>query len=225
MTHKFCCSNAAGQWMFGKKGNYIVMKNAINLDRFRYSPEISKEIRKIYNIENCKIIGHVGRMETPKNHIFLLNVFKLVNESHPETRLMLIGDGSLCPQIEELYIKMGLADKVLHIKNCSCVEKLLQAMDVFVFPSLWEGLGIVLIEAQASGLKCVVSEAVNDEVCLTELIEKYSLEETTEMWAENIWNAICRTSVRSSDQYIKQLKAAGYDAADAAKKLQDLYRE
>lgn len=225
ITHKFCCSNAAGQWMFGKKGNYSVMKNAIFLDKFRYSPELSKQIHMELGIENCKIIGHVGRMETPKNHIFLLNIFKSIITSHPEARLMFVGDGSLSFKITDTAKEMGLTDKIIHIKDCDCVEKMLQAMDVFVFPSLWEGLGIALIEAQASGLNCVVSDVINDEVCVTDLVEKHSLKDTADSWAEYIWAAACKSDSRSSDKYIELLRAAGYDVVYAARKLQDLYTE
>lgn len=223
ITHKFCCSEAAGQWMFGKNGNYLIMKNAISLNKFQYSPIMAKQIRQKYDIENCKVIGHIGRMETPKNHMFLLDIFKVINTLHPQTKLMLIGEGSLTPKIRQTYKKMGLDDKVIHIPICDCVEKILQAMDVFLFPSLWEGLGIVLIEAQASGLNCIVSDAINDEVCVTDLIEKHSLEDSAELWAEYTWKAACKSNIRSSDKYIELLKTAGYDIIDAAQKMQNIY--
>lgn len=224
IDYKLACSLKAGKWMFGDTGNVKVLKNAIDLEKYRFNYIRAIDLRKKLKLENLKVIGHVGRFEKQKNHIFLLKVFKKMHEIDPNTRLLLVGDGTLGEKIEIEYKKMDLNDVVIRIKECDYVNEILQVMDVFVFPSLWEGLGISLVEAQASGLKCIVSDIIKEEVCVTNLIEKYSLLGSKEIWVEAIKRELDKeTNKRDSTKYIEQLRNNGYDIKEATKILQDIY--
>lgn len=225
VTDRVSCSEAASRWMFGSTKKSKVLKNAINVEKYRFSNTIADEIKKEYRLENKLVIGHIGRMEKPKNHSFLLKVFQRVHEAHPETCLMLIGDGTLSADIAREAKELGIEDAIVHIKQSDRVHELLQAMDIFLFPSLWEGLGIVLVEAQAAGLPCITSDVIKDEACITELIEKHTLSEGVDAWARAVWDKLeaNRDNERVSDKYIAELRIAGFDEKDAAKVLQDIY--
>lgn len=224
-TKRVSCSEAAARWMFGRNMDSMILKNAIDVEKYRFRKDSSIKLKKELGADGKKIIGHVGRMEKQKNHMFILDVFHHIHKKHPETCLMLIGDGSLSQEIAQKAKELGLEDAIVHIKQCDCVNEMLQAMDVFIFPSMWEGLGISLVEAQASGLNCVVSDIIKDEVCVTELIAKHSLSEGAEVWAEAVWNTLeaNQDKERSSENYIDELRKAGYDEREAARILQDIY--
>lgn len=225
ITHKVSCSKAASKWMFGNENEAKVLKNAIDLEKYRYDENKGNDIKLKLGLSGKKVIGHVGRVEKPKNHAFILEVFNQVHKLHPETNLLLIGDGGLGVELDRKIKEMGLEDAVIRIKQCDCVNEMLQAMDVFLFPSIWEGLGISLIEAQASGLKCIVSDIIKEEVCVTDLIEKHALLEGAETWADCVWSVLDkgRISERDSTEYIKKLCDAGYSQKEAAGILQEIY--
>lgn len=224
-TLKLCCSDAAGQWMFGKNADYHVIPNAINLQQFIYSESKAKSNKKKYNLKGYKIIGHVGRMEVQKNHKFIIDVFDQIYRKHPDVRLLLVGDGSLRSEVEEIIYSKGLKKVVTIIRNSSDVAELLQMMDLFLFPSLWEGLGISLVEAQASGLPCVVSDAIKEEVCVTPLVCKLPLCNGAAFWAEIVWQELEKEKQRQSSKYIDALDEAGYNIVHLAKKMQTVYCE
>lgn len=223
MTRSFCCSDAAGAWMFGKGTNYTVFQNAIPLEKYRYSVEIAQQVRAEFGLENCKVIGHVGRMTQQKNHVFILKVFQKVYMEHPEARLLLIGDGKLREELGQTCKNLGISQAVIPLRESDCVERMMQAMDVFLFPSIWEGLGIVLVEAQAAGLPCVVSDIIQNEVRVTELVEALSLKEPLEKWAEYVWRLANQFYDRTSNSYIEKLCNAGYDISEVAAFLQKTY--
>ena len=224
-TGKISCSEAASKWMFGRSKDSRVLKNAINIEKYRFSKERSKGIKKKLGLEGKLVVGHIGRIEKPKNHFFILDVFCQIHKKNSQTRLMLIGDGTLRESVLEKARELGIEDAIVHIKQSDCVNDMLLAMDIFLFPSIWEGLGISLVEAQASGLNCIASDIIKDEVCVTELIERHSLSEGADVWAQATWKILKKSQdkERSSDKYIAELRKAGFDEKDAAKILQDIY--
>lgn len=224
ITDKISCSKAAGQWMFGNSKEVKILKNAIDLEKYIFNPFISKQLRLKLGLDNMFVIGHVGRFEKAKNHLFLLKIFREIYKLNSNTRLLLVGDGTLSDEIEKEYKKMKLESAIVRIKECDSIHKILQVMDVFIFPSLWEGLGISLVEAQASGLKCIVSDIIKEEVCVTDLIEKYSLSDNKEVWIEAIKRELNKKNKnRDSTKYIELLRNNGYDIKDAIKILQNIY--
>ena len=217
-TDMFACSKGAGKWMFGTV-SVNVLPNAIDVSKYVFDPTIREEIRKELNLEEAFVVGHVGRFSTVKNHMFLLDVFKAMGLSCPKARLILVGDGEGRKAIEQRVLALGIRDKVIFTGIRPDVNRLMQAMDVFVFPSLYEGLGIVVIEAQASGLPCVISDTIPEEAYLTDLVVRESLSSTPDMWAERI------LSVRSTprtDRH-KEIAAHGFDINTEAVKLQEFY--
>lgn len=218
-THCFACSEAAGKWLFGSH-DFKVIPNAIDLGRFQYNKALGEEIREELGIpKDTVVFGHVGRFDTQKNHEFLIRVFKRISQQNKKIALMLIGEGWNQPQIKAMVKQENLEEQVIFMGARDDVNRLYNAMDCFVLPSLFEGLGIVLIEAQGNGLNCFASDAVPREADLTHTVSFLPLDE--EVWAGVLSeiNAIPRHDTT------KAIQDAGYDIRLAAKELEDLYVE
>lgn len=188
-THLFACSKDAANWLFTNRANEaIILKNGIHIKEFQFSEEKRKEIRDKYHIEkDTTIIGNVARFEEVKNHTFLLEIFKKYQIKNNNSILMLVGEGKAKEKIQKKAKELNIENKVYFISNQKEISKYYCAFDYFVFPSLFEGLGIVLIEAQISGLKCFASDKViPKETQITELIKYIDLENSAKIWADQI---------------------------------------
>lgn len=220
----FACSEDAGKWLYGKnachKENFFILKNAIDAKKYIFNEEIRNEVRKKFNIENKFIIGHIGRFNTPKNHNFLVDIFKAIHDENENSVLMLIGEGNLKNRIKEKVNKLGLANDVIFTGVRSDIPELLQAMDVFVFPSLYEGLGIVVIEAQAAGLPCVVADTIPKEALITKNVEQISLDSSPEIWRKVIFNQF--NSFTRTNNY-SDIKKSCYDIEENKTWLEEFY--
>lgn len=214
------CSELAAEWMFGHEVNVRLVPNGIQSERFGYSPKQRIAVRCELGLSDEFVVGHIGRLVEEKNHSKLLGVFGQVLARDPSTRLVLVGDGHLRGRIELEIAKLGLARQVHLVGVRQDIPDLLAAMDVFLLPSHREGLPVTLVEAQASGLPCVVSDAVTEEVALTDLVRFVSLAEPDEVWADAILAA--RTDDTRHSR-IDELRAAGYDSAQVAQEMQELY--
>ncbi len=219
-TDYFACSTEAGKWMF--KNDFILRKNAINIDKFQKDKEVRKKIRKDLGVEDKFVIGHVGRFTIQKNHTFLLKIFNEYYKKNPESVLLLVGDGYLEKDIKNLVNEYGLKDSVKFLGSRSDVDTVFQAFDIMVFPSLNEGFGIAVLEAQAAGVSCIISSNIPNEVIQSSIVKKLSLDDTVDEWVKNI--DIIRNSEKIEQKTsINELKMAGYDIKTAAKKLQSFY--
>ncbi|MBQ3013808.1 MAG: glycosyltransferase, partial [Clostridia bacterium] len=170
----FACSEESGKWLFGKKAirgeNYRMIPNAVDTSKFSFNESVRSEMRTALEIDRETVVyGHVGRFHPAKNHMFLLEVFKGILAKQPNAVLVVVGDGALRGEIEEKINSLGISDSVKLLGSRGDVAELMQAMDVFLLPSIWEGLPVVLIEAQAAGLPCLVSDTVTKEANLTGL--------------------------------------------------------
>lgn len=185
-------SEAAAIWLFGKnvvnKSNFFVLKNSIDAKLYTYNESTRLRIREQLNIENKFVIGHVGRFHQLKNHEFLIDIFYEILKKNKDSVLMLIGDGELYSIIKNKVSLLGIKDQVLFLGKKENVYDYYQAMDMFVFPSYYEGLGLVVIEAQAAGLKSIVSSRIPKEAYLSELVVPLSLDLSVESWSEAILN-------------------------------------
>lgn len=217
-TEYFACSKEAGDWMF-KGENYHILYNAIDASAYTYSYEKSKEIRKRLGLENNYVIGHVGRFDEQKNHTFLLDIFCEYLKNDSSARLLLVGDGKLRTSIQDKAKSLGIYNNVIFTGVRSDVADLLQAMDIFVFPSLYEGLGIAAVEAQASGLPCILSDRVPIECKMTDKVEFLPLEGTLEIWTNHIMAFKNTPRLNTYEDIYK----AGYDIKENAIKLQKFY--
>lgn len=223
-TDYFACSDKAAKWLFPndiyRKKNYKLLKNGVDLDKFGYSREIREKEREKLGIQNKYVLGNVGRFMPQKNHLFLLDIFSEVVKKEPDSVLMLIGEGPLRKKAEERAGELGIREKVLFIGNVPDVENYLQAMDCFVMPSLFEGLPITGIEAQASGLSCLFSDTITKELAITDLSDFMSLDESAEKWAARILTYRNRTRKNMKEK----MKKEGYSIYDTADWLESFYR-
>lgn len=216
----FACGEEAGRWMF-ETDNFEVLNNAIDTDLYTYNKEKADKIKKEFGIENKFVVGHVGRFNYPKNHKFIIDVFNEVQKVKEDSVLMLVGDGELRPEIEQKVRDLGLSDKVIFAGIRSDVNDLMHGMDVFLFPSLYEGLGIVLIEAQAAGLKCIISENIPKDGVLTNDVTSISLNQSPAVWANEILKY--QEYKRANNKEI--IKKVNYDIKNNAKTLEHFYIE
>ena len=224
-TDYMCCSELAGRWLFGNKeydkGNVYLLNNAIDLDKFKYDEKVRKEKRKELNIsDDTLVIGHVGRFVEQKNHRFLIDIFYEVHKKEKNSILLLAGQGPLMDEIKEKVKKLGLEDNVRFLGQRNDINELYQAMDLFLFPSLYEGLGMVLIEAQYAGLNCYCSDAVPKEAYISNLLTEINLSESASKWAEKI---IERQNKFTRKDMTEELKDRGYDIRNETKKLEEEY--
>ena len=226
-THYFACSEHAARWLFGnrvmEKGEVVILNNAISAKRFCYNLRTREEIRVQIGIKDKFVIGHVGRFSPPKNHDFLIDVFNDVIKIRDNAHLLLIGGiGSAGAGIEERVRKKldsyGITDKVSFLGSMENISAFYQAMDVFILPSLYEGLGMACIEAQASGLPCIMSDRIPKEVQINENVKFLSLYESAERWAYEVAES---RGIRGD--YSKQIASAGYDIIEVANTLQETY--
>ena len=222
-TDYFACSQAAGEFYYGqeavKSGVVKVIPNAIDLEKYKFDKDIRKKVRTGLNIENKFVIGHIGRMSPQKNQLFLLRVFAEVKKKQDNATLIMIGDGPLRKDIEKEILKLGLKDSVILLGVRDDVPQLLMAMDVFLLPSLFEGLGIVAIEAQASGLKCIISDVIPKETNVGGA-EYLSLQANCKNWAERVLNSL---EIKCRADYTANLIKNRYSIKESAKFLEEYY--
>jgi glycosyltransferase involved in cell wall biosynthesis len=223
-THKFACSRQAGEWLFGKKGilppeHFKVIPNAIDTSKLTYSEEKRKLVRNELGLTNELAIVNVGRLTYQKNHFFLLDIFRSIIEIKPNSKLFLIGEGELRADIERRIELLGLTNKVLLLGTQKDVGKYLQAMDVFIFPSHFEGFGTVVIESQCIGLPTLASDVLPKETKITDRLEFLSLQDNSTIWARKaVEMAQCDRKGKE-----KETKTAGYDIKSTYSDLQDFY--
>ena len=223
-TDYWSCGRDAGIYYYGEKRwneSGFILRNAIDVPRFAFRQEDRARLRKLHDLENCFVIGHVGRFNVQKNHTRLLDIFAAFIRNVPDARLALIGIGELEQSVKEKAQTMGIQDKVLFLGQMANVNEWYQAMDCFVLPSLFEGLPVVGIEAQAAGLPCIFSDRVTDEVLLSSQARRVPLEADDQEWAREILTA--RQSVTDRNQGADVVRKAGYDIHAEAKKLQEIY--
>lgn len=221
--NRFACSVVAGEWMFGinqvKKNKVKFVNNGINPKIFVFDKAKRSEMRKEFGIGNKTVIGHIGRFNYQKNHDFLIDIFKEVHEKDNNTILMLIGRGELESQIKEKVYRLGLEDAIIFTGIRSDIPDILQAIDVFTLPSHFEGLPVVLVEAQTSGLRCIVSDVISNEIKLTELISFISLNQPPDVWADKI---IENSHYKRKDTY-QEIVNGGYDIKETARWLENFF--
>lgn len=222
VTHMFSCGQKAGEWLFGRKNlnNLILMRNAVNFQDFAFSVSARRTMRMRMNLADQFVIGHVGRFEYQKNHTFLLDIFSHVVRKKPTAILLLIGDGPLRKEMEIKAETLGLAERVRFLGIRSDISELMQVMDVFVFPSHFEGLPVTVIEAQSAGLHCILSDAITRECDVTSNVDFLPLSAPLQVWADDIIK--CSELERLPDT-AERIAKAGYDIHSNASWLKSFY--
>ena len=186
-----CCSELAGRWLFGNeeydKGNVYLLNNAIDLDKFKYNETVRKKKRKELGINDSTfVVGHIGRYVEQKNHRFLIDIFNEINKKEKDSILLLAGQGPLMDEMKEKVKNLGIEDKVKFLGQRNDASELYQAFDLFLLPSLYEGLPVVGVEAQASGNLCYLSDDMTKETKVLDSTVFMSLSNTEEEWANAI---------------------------------------
>lgn len=225
-THYFACTEHAARWMFNdkevNKENVYILNNAIDLDKYKYSKKLRDKKREELGIkENTFVIGHIGRFVKQKNHELIIDVFNEIHKENKNAILLLVGQGPLMDEIKEKVKELKLTRYVKFLGQRSDANELYQVFDAFFFPSLYEGLGMVAIEAQVSGLPCVVSTEVPSIAKVTDCLEFLELEDTINTWKNTILDKV--NEKRKS--HIEEVRKAGYDIKEEVKKLEKKYRE
>lgn len=219
-SHRVACTELAGKFLFGNK-QFSVIRNAIDTKRFAFSPEKREELRRQRGWEENFVIGCVGRFTAQKNQQFSVEVFEALHQEKQAARLVFIGEGEDRPYIEELVRKKGLQDEVEFLGTCKSVSEFYQAFDVFLMPSLYEGLGIVMVEAQCAGLPVLASrDNVPDDVRMTENFQFMSLAEAPQAWAQKM----LQIDVSTRRDMSEAIRGHRYDIDQEASFLQEYYQ-
>lgn len=219
-TELFACSEEAGRYLFGNS-KFTVLKNAIDTNKFIMPMSSRETVRNELKVDNRFVIGHVGRFQQQKNHKFIVDIFKEIKTKRDDAVLLLIGTGDLEEDIKEKFIKLGLMDSVKFLGNRSDMPRLYQAMDVFLFPSLFEGLGIVSIEAQAAGIPTVCSDTLPREANISPLFYSVSLDKQSKEWAKIVIEAI--DNIYAHQNMYNCVVKAGFEIKTVAKDMEEYY--
>lgn len=226
--HNYCkniyaCSDKSANYMFHKKvlKDVVYLKNGIDIQQYKFIEAKRENIRRKMHIkEDTIVLGHVGRFEYPKNHDFLIDIFNQIHQKNENTILMLVGDGKLRENIEKKVNELGLEKYVVFLGVQKNVDELLMAMDILIFPSIYEGLPVSLIEAQTTGLKCYVSSEISKEVDVTGLVTFLDLSLPAEGWAEKINKEYSYKRQDMTERVAKN----GYDIKETVQMLEEIYK-
>lgn len=214
------CSKETGEIVFGSKTRYHILKNGIDLDSFMYSEKLRTKSREDFNLTDKFVVGTIARFSKVKNYPFLINSFEMVLKNKENAMLLLVGDGEEKEEILAMVKQKGIEKNVIFVGHTNEVTKYLHIMDVFVLPSFTEGLSLVTVEAQVSGLPCVVSTGLPDEILLTDKIQKYPLSDGFSKWANYILESK-KYTVRKNN--IEVIRKQGFDIEDTVQSLEELY--
>lgn len=223
---KCACSAPAAEWMYGKREakNALILNNAVDTEKFAYTRENANEIREKYGVKTKYLIGHIGRFTVQKNHSFIIDTFNALCKIRNDCTLMLVGNGEFLESIKNKVKELNLSENVIFVDFQEDIYKYYSAMDLFLMPSLFEGLPITLVEAQANGLSALVSDAVTKECDLTGLTEFYPLDLGCERWAEKI-SEMLQVSGRDKKDVSKKLDESGFSLSCQAQVISELYFE
>ena len=218
-TERLACSDKAADWMFGNK-SYMFVSNGINTEQFRFNQAYRDEIRQEFSLGDKYIWGHVGRLSEIKNQKFVIDLFSQQAANNPNSMLILVGEGRDEKHLKEYVESINLSKRILFLGVRNDVYKLLSAMDVMVFPSLAEGFPISIIEAQCSGLRCVLADTITSQVAITDKVDFLSLNDEIA-----VWNNVISQPESLSDRinYYSIVRAAGFDLKETSKRIEHFY--
>lgn len=218
----FACSIASGIWLFGKKSieksNFYIIKNAVDASKYQFNKETRLKYRKNLGVENCRTYIHIGRFHESKNHEFLIKIFAEWIKNHPNDKLLLVGDGELKDKIVSEIYSLNLNNNIIALGARIDIANLLQAADCFIFPSKWEGLPVSVIEAQASGIPCLISDKITNEVFITQQAIAVPIDNGIKPWIEKM-EKIDYSRADTTEQIV----SSGFDIWEMVSWLQNFY--
>lgn len=224
-SYGFACGNEAGKWLYGDR-DFVVINNGVDTDKFQYNKEFRDEIRRKYGVTDKFVVGHIGVFNYQKNHETLIEIFRKVHRKNTNSVLMLIGEGENVELIKEIVREENLENDVIFVGTTDEVYKYMMAFDVLALPSRFEGLPLVLVEAQCSGLPCVVSTNVSIEANITGLVEFVDYDKEINRFVERLNIVSVKNMDRESiaEEAIKTIKLKGYSINDNAKRMEELFK-
>lgn len=220
--YRFACGKEAGEWLF-KGADFTVLENGIDLEKYLFNQSVRKMMRTELQVDQSFVIGHVARFSEVKNHKFLIDIFSSIKKKNNKAKLLLIGTGDLEDSIKEKVKSLDLESSVLFLGARDDVNHLLQAMDCFVFPSLFEGLPVSLVEAQTASLSVFASNTISAEAKLTNLVHFMSLNDSPDEWAKVILTEALPEDKRKMIEVKSEIQSEGYDIIQTTNKLTDFY--
>lgn len=221
----FCaCSREAAQFLYSdsciRNNRYVIIKNGIVVEKFIFNGKSRLEMRKRLGIEDNIVIGHVGRFTKAKNHFFMIDIFRILANKNIKYRFILVGEGELKENILKKCREYGIQNRVIFFGETNEMEKILSAMDIFIFPSLHEGLGTALIEAQCNGLASVISENIPDEAIIAKNVKRISLNAGAAVWANTMENLEIKR-----ENNINLIKENGFNIETTVCQLEEMYEQ
>ena len=219
---RLACSNEAGKWLFNNK-KFKEIPNGIDTLNYQFDKKIREKYRQRFGLTNKKIFLHVGRLSHQKNHDYLLKVFNEIQKQEKNAVLLLVGDGELKHQIKDEILRLNLDNKILMLGTRHDVRNLMFMSDVFLFPSLYEGLPMVLVEAQATGLPCLIADNISDEILLTDFIKKANIKLPVTRYAGKALNMLDYNDNR--EEAYTLVKKAGYDVTNTISQMEKIYQK
>ena len=217
---RLACSQKAGIWLFSKGTNFTVIKNAIDLARFRFDKGKREKIRQQFNLSDEFVLGNIGRLTFPKNQKFLIGLFEEVLKKVPNAYLWIIGDGPLMGTLKEEAKHLKLTERIVFWGNQNNIEDFLNAMDLFIMPSIFEGLPVAAIEAQTNGIPCIPSDSIDSSVIINDNLVQKSLSDSYEEWVSAV---IKQLQTGRYDDVLNSPMNHGWDIKDAVKQLEQFY--
>lgn len=223
VTDKVACSDLAGNWLYGE-GNFLLLRNAVDVDKYRFDLEKRILVRKEFGIpDDSTVIGHLGKIYKPKNHPFLIRIFYEYHKLNPNSKLFLVGDGVMRQEVENLVDELEIHDHVIFAGLRTDVSDMLQVMDYFVFPSIWEGMPLSVLEALSSGLTCVLSDNITRDVMIGPHTSSLSIKEQPVVWAKYIYSHPLPNRREACYESANLITKAGYNIKVEANELLKLY--
>lgn len=221
---RIACGEGAGKWLYNKS-NFYIINNAIDLEKYKFNEQERNHLRNKLQIHRNEIvIGHVGRFVEAKNHIFLLKIFNEILKKNDNYKLILIGNGELEEKIKEKALELNVIEKIIFLTNVQDTSRYYSTFDLFLFPSLFEGLPFVLVEAQTSGLKIIASDTITKEINITNSIKYLTLMKNEEYWSNYILKEKGNTKEIREKLYLS-MKESIYDIDKEIKKMEIFYKK
>jgi len=227
VTKAVAPSKEAAEWLFGKRkvrrGEVTILKNGLDLNEYYYCEELCKKVKEeLGYAQDDFVVGHVGRFNQQKNHLFLIDIFAALHKKNTKSKLMLLGKGETMPEVKKRVEEYGLTDAVSFMGVRSDVSKCLHAMDVFIFPSLYEGLPNVIVEAQATGVPCMLADTISKEVRFTKLVRFESLHSSASEWADKVLSFV---NEQPKYDTRKEIEDSGYSISSTVAFLETLFND
>lgn len=217
------CSKEAGKFMFGDSINFEIIPNGIDTEKYKFDIKTREKYREDFKLDKDIVIGHIGRFTYAKNQSFIIDIVKYLSIKIPNLKLILVGDGGDFSKIKNKVKKQGVEDNVIFAGNRNDISQILSMMDIFIMPSFFEGLSLVLLEVQASGLSAIVSDVINDDNIILPNIRRISLNTTVEIWGDTIIDLVKNNFLDKRIYMNKIVEKSNYSIRKTVKKLEKIY--